>query len=69
MCSSKKMQAKIVTITVQRGLNIAENRGPLLDMHHACAKKVIADVRPYVKITFPFKISNIYKQNCNAEVK
>ncbi|KAF5956685.1 hypothetical protein HYC85_003910 [Camellia sinensis] len=39
-------KAKIVTITVDRGLNIAEKSGPLCEMHQAWPKKEIADDIP-----------------------
>jgi len=40
-CSNKG--ANMVTITVKRGLNIAEKRGPLSEMHHAWIKNNTAD--------------------------
>jgi len=38
----------MVRITVQRGVNIAEKRGPLSEMHHAWIKNIPVDpITPY----------------------
>lgn len=42
------VEANIVTITVHNGLNIAENNGPLCEIHQACPKKETADENPYL---------------------
>lgn len=42
-CSWRKIAARTVTMTVPRGLNIAEKSGPFRAMHHACTKNEIPD--------------------------
>lgn len=51
--SRENVQAKMVTMTVHKGLNMAEKSGPLFEMHQAWAKNEIADPPPWII----FKIS------------
>jgi len=45
--------ANTVTINVETGVNIAEKRGPLLEMHHAWRHKATADpITPYKKCIY-----------------
>lgn len=57
------MQARIVTITVDKGLNMAENKGPLLDIHHACVKNEIADPTACKQHIYPHIYIYIYISN------
>ena len=41
--SWRNKAANMLTMTVQRGLNSAEKRGPLFEMDHACIKNDNAD--------------------------
>lgn len=48
--SWRNMQAKAVTMTVDKGLNMAEKSGPLLEMHQAWVKNEIADPTAWLYI-------------------
>lgn len=54
--------ANTVTINVETGVNIAENRGPLLEMHHAWRHKATADpITPYKMYLFLIRKMMMYQ--------